>query len=581
MISLRLRQSAADSRAVQIRTSSHSFWDGWHFSGLDLLEASDEAAIVMDAGGTVVYCNAATERLQGRQRSQIIGRPIEQLSVADVPVGPTGPSWTVLMAGEHWSGDIWVIRSDGSEVPVHVTRSPLFDDKGAVVGVLSLAADRTREHAAKLALVASERRFRALAQRSSDLAILLRPDGTITYVSPSVQAISGLEAASLIGANCWDFVHPDDVANLADSVARLTDESTLTGEWRFLTSSGWRWFEMTLTDMQDDDAVGGIVGNIRDVTERRHALEAMRTLAERFRRVFDESPVGKMIVDTNLRIVEANQTLCESLGYEPGGLHGVCIDDLVSPLQAEEQRASWARLFAGEVESLRLDLAYRRHDGSEVVARLKASALHDEAGLASTCICEVEDVTEQVRAGEELAWRALSDPLTHLPNRVLLQDRLSQALGRLSREAGIVAVLFLDVDRLKFVNDTLGHDAGDELLIEVAARLSRSVRATDTVARFGGDEFVVVAEDVFDAATAVALGRHLIDAVAAPLEAGGRAMSPSVSVGIALTSDPLAEPTALVRQADLAMYQAKDQGGMRCSVYVEEDDPLDEAMLSG
>ncbi len=581
MISLRLATGAADSGTVQTSTSGQSFWDGWHFSGLDLLEASDEAALVMDVHGTVVYCNAATERLQNRTSAEIVGRHIDELSVAEEPIGPGGPSWADLMAGRHWAADIRVRRADGSEVPVHVTRSPLFGAAGDVVGVLSLAADRTVEHNAKIALLASERRFRALAQRSSDLAIVLQPDGTLAYVSPAVRGISGLEAGALIGACCWDFVHPDDIPDLAAAVSRLPAEGIVTGEWRFVTASGWRWFEMTLTDMRDDDAVGGIVGNIRDVTDRRRALEGMRTLAERFRRVFDESPLGKMIVDTDLRIVEANQTLCENLGYSPGALQGVCVDDLVSPLQAVEQRDGWGRLFAGEVDSLRLDLAYRRHDGSEVVARLKASALHDEAGVASTCICEVEDVTEQVRADEELAWRALTDPLTSLPNRVLLHDRLSQALGRLSREDGIVAVLFLDVDRLKFVNDTLGHDAGDEMLIEIANRLSNSVRATDTVARFGGDEFVVVAEDVLDETTAVALGRHLIDSVAAPLKAGGRILTPSVSVGIALTTDPQAEPTALVRQADLAMYQAKDQGGMRCQVYDEDDEAVDEQVFSG
>jgi len=185
----------------------------------------------------------------------------------------------------------------------------------------------------------------------------------------------------------------------------------------------------------------------------------------------------------------------------------------------------------------------------------------------------VEDVTEQVRADEELERRALTDPLTRLPNRALLHDRLSQALARLSREEAVVAVLFLDVDRFKLVNDTLGHEAGDELLVAIAERLSETVRATDTVARFGGDEFVVVAEDVTDASMVLALGQRLIEAVAAPLEVAGHVMNPSLSIGVALTCESTANPTMLMREADLAMYRAKDAGGGRCLLEEAADGP--------
>jgi diguanylate cyclase (GGDEF)-like protein/PAS domain S-box-containing protein len=549
---------------VRVGTKALSIWELWDFSGLDLLEASGEAALVMDRSGTIVYCNAASEQLQRRRRGEIIGRSLECFSSARDPVGPASSVWDMLLAGEHWSGDVWVSRGDGSSVPAHVTRSPLVGADGRIVGVLSLATDRTNEQAAKAALVASEKRFRALVQRSSDLALLLGGDGTILYVSPSIEPISGLHAHELLGTNAWNYVHPGDLAEMREAVSeRLNPNEPVIGEWRMVTAAGWRWFEMTLTDMRDDPAVGGIVGNLRDVTDRRLSLEATRTLAERFRRVFDESPVGKMIVDAELRIVEANQALCESLGYREGELQGISIDRFVQASDVEEQRARWAALFTGEVDRFCVQLRYRRRDGSEVTARLSAATLHDESGAALTGICEVEDVTEQVRADEELVRRALTDPLTRLPNRALLHDRLSQALARLSREAEHIAVLFLDVDRFKLVNDTLGHEAGDELLVGIAARLLEAVRATDTVARFGGDEFVVVAEDIADV---LAFGQRLIDAVAAPLEVAGHIMTPSISVGIAHAQRSSTDPTSLLRASDIAMYRAKDAGGGRCEL---------------
>jgi diguanylate cyclase (GGDEF)-like protein/PAS domain S-box-containing protein len=279
--------------------------------------------------------------------------------------------------------------------------------------------------------------------------------------------------------------------------------------------------------------------------------------------VFDESPVGKMIVDTELRVAEVNQALCECLGYQAGDLIGATIDDLVPASEVTEQRARWEALFRGDLDRFQAHVRYQRADGTEVVARVSASALHNERGEALSGICAVEDVTEQLRADEDLTRRALTDPLTHLPNRALLHDRLSQALGRLSRETTRLAVMFLDIDRFKLVNDALGHDAGDRLLVAIATRLSEAVRATDTVARFGGDEFVIIAEDIIDLPTVMAFGERLVQAVAAPLQLDGRDVSASVSVGIAVTSDSAYNPGWLLRDADLAMYRAKDAGGGR------------------
>jgi diguanylate cyclase (GGDEF)-like protein/PAS domain S-box-containing protein len=561
---------------VRVDVEAASGWDVWDFSGVDLLEASGEAALVLDRSGTIIYCNPACERLQGRTRAEIVGQSLSTVSSgqqgdhADAntqAVDESSEVWSNVLSGEHWSGDVWVTRGDGTKVPVYVTRSPLFGPNGGVLGVLSLATNRTSEHEAKTALLASERRFRALFARSSDLAILLAPDGTMTYLSPSIEAVAGLRPEQLLGSSAWGYVHPADRDELIDAVAhRLTPTTPVVGEWRMATAAGWRWFEMTLSDMTDDDAIGGYVGNLRDVTERREALAALRTLAERFRRVFDESPVGKMIVDADLRVVEVNQALCESLGYKASDLNGASIDSLVHPSEVNEQRSSWRGLFGGEVDRFQVHLRYRRADGSEVVARVSASVLHDERGEAVSGICEVEDVTEQVRADEELARRALTDPLTHLPNRALLHDRLSQALARVSREKTIVAVMFLDIDRFKLVNDALGHDAGDNLLVTIGARLTEAVRGTDTVARVGGDEFVVVAEDIADLATVKAFGQRLVEAIGAPLQLDGCNVSPSVSIGIALTSDSAHSPSSLIRDADLAMYRAKDAGGGRCEL---------------
>jgi diguanylate cyclase (GGDEF)-like protein/PAS domain S-box-containing protein len=433
------------------RGDAPSIWDIWAISGLDMLETSGEAALIIDVAGTVLFCNAASERLQRRPRSEIIGRPLRHLSNADIPIDPSSAVWDLLLGGQHWAGDIWVNRGDGSRVPVYATRSPIFAADGSVAGILSLATDRTTELEAKQALEASETQ--------------------------------------------------------------------------------------------------------------------LRKLAERFHRVFDESPVGKMIVGPDLRIVEVNQAMCQCLGYRAGALQGASIDMLVPPTEVASQRAFWQALFAEEMDRLQIRHRYVRADGTEVVARVSAALLHEEASGSLTAISEVEDVTEQVRADEDLERRALTDPLTGLPNRALLHDRLSRALARLSRETAVVAVMFVDVDRFKLVNDVLGHDAGDELLIAIGLRLTQAVRATDTVARFGGDEFVVVFEDIADLDDVLSFGERLVATARTRLSLENHEVSPRVSVGITFTSDSTRSPNSLIRDADLAMYAAKQSGGNRCEIY--------------
>jgi diguanylate cyclase (GGDEF)-like protein len=175
-------------------------------------------------------------------------------------------------------------------------------------------------------------------------------------------------------------------------------------------------------------------------------------------------------------------------------------------------------------------------------------------------INQMLDITERRAAEQRLTFLALHDPLTGLANRRLLLDRLSIALARMARSGRMVAVLYLDLDRFKEVNDTLGHDQGDQLLLRAAARLGELVRDSDTLARLGGDEFVLVADDLTGPAEAVAIAQRIVDALKEPFDLpGGARVSVGASVGVAVAAAG-ADPSTLLRHADAAMYQAKDDG---------------------
>jgi diguanylate cyclase (GGDEF)-like protein/PAS domain S-box-containing protein len=202
---------------------------------------------------------------------------------------------------------------------------------------------------------------------------------------------------------------------------------------------------------------------------------------------------------------------------------------------------------------------YRHRDGSW--RWLLWSARCD----GSTWYAAAKDVTDRMW----LERQALHDPLTRLPNRLLLMDRARQALARVHRSNGSVAMLFVDLDRFKAVNDNLGHDVGDKLLVSISERLAALMRDSDTVARLGGDEFVILAEDVEGEAEAVTLGERVLDALEDPIPVGTAEVSMLASVGIALSRDPDTDPEAMLRESDLAMYRAKEAGGRRLELFDE------------
>ena len=208
-----------------------------------------------------------------------------------------------------------------------------------------------------------------------------------------------------------------------------------------------------------------------------------------------------------------------------------------------------------------------RADGSRFFAKVSVTPLWDDTGRARGYSCLVRDITERRQLDAQLAEQALHDPLTGLPNRNLFVDRAAQALVRLDRRDVYAALIFVDLDRFKLVNDSLGHAAGDLLLVEVAARLAEAVRLEDTVSRFGGDEFTVLCEDLAGEEEAIAIAKRIAEAFEAPFEVEGQEFVVSCSLGIALTGDEEATPETLLRDADTAMYHAKRQGGGRYQVF--------------
>jgi diguanylate cyclase (GGDEF)-like protein/PAS domain S-box-containing protein len=265
--------------------------------------------------------------------------------------------------------------------------------------------------------------------------------------------------------------------------------------------------------------------------------------AHLYRAAFHRAPLAMALLDSGGRFARINDALCALVGYSPGELLGRPYESIAYPDEAPDTACGERRL--------------RHRDGHTVWARVSARAVPGDGGSDGWTICVWEDVDERRRTHEQLTRLALHDPLTGVANRTLLDDRLSQALLARDRDGGVVAVLFCDVDSFKAVNDEFGHGFGDRLLEIVAARLGSAVRAGDTVARVGGDEFVIVSplHATSDAdALLLRVGEALGDAIREP---GGSGIALSVSVGMAVADGPGFTPAGLLDRADRQMYEVK------------------------
>jgi diguanylate cyclase (GGDEF)-like protein/PAS domain S-box-containing protein len=447
---------------------------------------------------------------------------------------------------------------------VHGIRGDL-ENRPQEADAVSMAASTTR--------TSPEQLYRLLADNATDVVTLHDLEGHYLYVSPSIRSFGGHTPEGLVGRSCWSLIHPDDSASVQRAMARtLAGGEIVTVEYRFRDANGdYEWVETTARSVGDE-----IQCSSRKITERRLAQAELAT------RLAQQAAVARLG-----DLVMLRPDLEEVL-------------DAATAVVAETLQAEFVAVIEHEAEGrdvLRAGLGWR--DGF-VGAEFDPAVLreHDVVSSATVLIGRPEqplgvltastrtvrqfrdsdvDFLQSVahmlaaaigrgRWEEQMRHDALHDALTGLPNRTLLLDRLRQALTRAEREGGLVAVLFLDLDNLKVINDSLGHGAGDELLRAIGPRLRGELRASDTVARFGGDEFAVVCEDVQDSEHALAIAQRLVRAFEDPFTVGGEERVGSASVGVVVT--PAGRPAEeLLSDADAAMYQAKERGRGRYELF--------------
>jgi len=415
----------------------------------------------------------------------------------------------------------------------------------------------------------NEARTHALLRESREVLAVVDGDGTIRYVSPAADRVLGRSGAKFVGTTPAALVHPDDLERLATGMAAAAEApgETQRLEFRVQHADGrWVTLEAAVDDLRGDAAVEGIVIACSDVTDRHRAEAELREAHERFRTAFEHSPIGMALIGLDGRVAQSNRALAQMLGRADDQLAGAPTLSLIHPDDHEAVIEAMRHVISGDSPHVRIEQRFLHIDGRPLWIALTVSLVRDRAGAPLYLMGQAEDVTERRASGARLAHQAVHDPLTGLPNRARLVEALHDALSN-QATAGRVAVLFVDLDHFKVVNDSLGHAAGDRLLVAVADRLRAAIRPNDVLARFAGDEFVILCGGVPDEATAFELADRVAAAVSKPVPLVEGEVFVSASVGIALSTGDLETPDTLLRNADAAMHGAKDQGRARAGLY--------------
>ena len=528
----------------------------------EIIGTMADVLFVCDADGQIQFANRAAETLLGYDQRDFLGRSIEDFLMRDDRFSRSFRRFSVRNA-EH----VFLAKS-----------------KERIDMMLSIAPIVQQGEPAGAVIIARDMREKKKAEREIRKAVSLL-HSTLDSTADGILVIGGDGRILTHNRRFLDMWHiPDDVMESGDD--RLVMNSVLdqlSDPDEFLRTVDALYAEpaaesFTNIDFRDGrrferysigrqiEGVGTIrVWSFRDVTARYAAEAAMRESELRYRLLFEQNAAGVCVAAIDGEIRDCNETFAAMCGYGRAEMLGQNLQSLHERQHEREELIALLR-DARSLNSIEVEL--RRRDGNRlwVLQNLILVGSGDDAVIHSTFV----DISDRKRAEEQIEFHAYHDVLTGLPNRKLFTDRLTLSLTRSRRSGRSLAVMFIDLDHFKTINDTLGHTAGDELLLEMSRRLKHCIRDDDTVARLGGDEFTIILSELRQPEDAANVAQKVLDAVQQPLAIGGMPIEVTASIGIALYPNDGADPESLLRNADSAMYRAKESGRSNYQLCTEE-----------
>ena len=554
-----VRKAAEDRLSVQAAT----------------LEAAANSIIITDRDGTIQWVNPAFTRVTGYTSEEALGKtPRIPKSGKDAASLYENLRKTIF-SGNVWQGEITNRRKDGSLYVEETTITPVRSADGKISNFIGIKVDVTERKRAHEALVESENRYRSLFENMLEGFAHCRMlfddhghpiDFTYLAVNSAFGKLTGLE--NVVGKRVTEVI--PGIKESQPELFEIYGRVALTGKpekFEIKLNALGIWFSISAYGAGN----GYFIATFDNVTERKRAELALREAEEQYRTIFEENSIGICYYSTaDGRYLNVNPAFARIFGYDSPEEMLARVSDASQLYVDPSRRLEFGRQLREQGECENREFQVYRKDGSKIWLRGRARAVHSADGSVLYYVGAVEDITEHKLLEEQVRYQAYYDTLTGLPNRSLLQDRLAQAMASARRRREKVALLFLDLDRFKTINDSLGHSVGDLLLKEVAERLSKWAREQDTVARLGGDEFVVVLTAVKDIAGAAVAADRLMKAMRTEFTVQGHLLGASCSLGISVFPDHGSDGEALIKNADVAMYCAKENGRNNFQFFTQE-----------
>ena len=530
----------------------------------EIINTLGDVVFVCDRDGRIQFVNASCQTLLGYSSSELVGRRLDELMVK------SDPEDLIETVRRHSvrNAEYTFRTAEGQELELTVSFSPVTHH-GEAAGAVIIARDLRDRKRAERETRHALRLLEATLQSTAD-GILVVGDGgkkILRYNQkfvdmwrvPADLAEAG-DDSKIVGFAVDQVVNPAEFVRIIESIYAQPEAQS----FDLLEFRDGRRFERYSIG-RTIEQVPVRVWSFRDVTARFATEAALRDSEGRYRLLFEQNAAGVCVTDFRGKILDCNATFAHMLGHLRIDLIGRNTGELY---QRPFERDELAKMLLDSNQLNGVEMELRRKEGVPVWVLQNLSLIG--TGSSAMIHATVVDISDRKRAEEQIEYHAYHDVLTRLPNRRLFTDRLALSITRSKRSGRALAVLFIDLDHFKTVNDTLGHTAGDELLLEMSQRLRNCVREEDTVARLGGDEFTIILSDLRHPEDAVQVAQKILEAAEVPMMIGGMNIELSTSIGIAVFPTDGHDVETLLRNADSAMYRAKESGRNNYQLCTEE-----------
>ena len=406
---------------------------------------------------------------------------------------------------------------------------------------------------------------------NAGVGIYIVQDGKFVYVSELYQKLSGYTDAELIGTYSLGNIYPDDREMVREEAIKcLKGKSFEPYEYRFVKKNDevmWALETITPIAYKGERAT---LGSFMDITERKQAEEALRQSEEKYRTILESIQEAYFEVDLDGKFTFFNDSMARLTGHSKEELLGMNHKQFTNEETAKEVFQAFDNVYTTGEPSKGFDWQIIRKDGGEGFVEASVTLQKDLSGKPTGFKGMIRDITERKRTEQQINYMATHDALTGLPNRLMFSQLLNQAIRSAQRHKRQLAVLFIDLDRFKTINDSLGHEAGDRLLKEIGKRFKRSLRADDVIGRMGGDEFVILIEEVNELNQVALVAHKILSSTIKPMVLTGEECRITASIGISIYPKDGLDEQSLMKNADIAMYFAKEEGRNNYQFYSKD-----------